>query len=117
MFKVLSSSSDEMNEIRLMLKKTIKTSIRLRKILAKLNGSPIVDGKIKKKLFGVFVKKLLTKKNQLEVNTETIEHLWRSVCRLHGEGSEIEGKEGSIHLNEVSCAVLEDWLEIKQSKN
>ena len=97
-FKVLSSSSDEMNEIRLMLKKTIKTSSRLRKILAKFNGSPIVDGNAK--LGQTFVKKLLYKKNQLEVKTETIENLWVSVCRLHGEGSEIEGKEGSMYIFE-----------------
>ena len=107
------------DKCRLLLSKTIKTSFRFRRVLFKLMGSSLpiggcIDGNtiVNKKMFLALAKNVLVKKHKIEVNATMMKGLWVSACRSSNNGRSEKGGNSGGNLGELSCLMLENWLNI-----
>ena len=94
-------------KIRLLVAEKLCSKSNFRKVVFKINRKGgVVDGMtpVKKKKFVFFVKKIVFKLQQVEVEETVLGALWNSAC----------GAAVKQNVNVLLCGELEKWLELEK---
>jgi len=92
----------EIDRVRQIMGKTIKTSVIFRKIVSKTGKhGQVVDGTtiLNKKDFLMMVKKITVKVGKITVDQKSLEEIWKSASQQAG-------------AKEIDCQMLEKWMKL-----